>query len=229
MTTATITAQAPTAHTMPPSVLGRLRTFIPTRDTVTFREALAVAERQATALCRLLDPSDEGLDERHLAELPRLHIRRESLPVSGLSHWDGHRWVIVLNSRDTLARQRFTLLHEYKHVVDHGHTQCLYRGNRRQTASEQAELAADYFAGCALVSKRALKSAWGNRMQNPAVLADHFGVSEPAIRVRLAQTGLDREADRAPSARCARPVSTPHQLTQQFRVAPRSSAQRGWS
>ncbi len=218
MTTATITAQALAAPSTTPSVLGRLRLFIPARDTITFGEALAVAERQATALCRLLDPTEDGLDERHLVELPRLHIRRQQLPISGLSHWDGQRWVIVLNGGDSLARQRFTLLHEYKHIIDHGHATRLYRGTRRQTPAVQAEKAADYFAGCALVSKRALKSAWGNRLQQPAALAEHFGVSEDAIRVRLAQTGLDREADHLPSVRCARPVATPNGQAQRFRA-----------
>src|SRR5690554_2113108 len=105
-------------------------------------------------------------------------------------------------------------MHEFKHVIDHGRTHQLYTGDRRTTPHEQAERAADYFAGCALVPRTALKHAWGNGLQHPATLADHFSVSEAAIRVRLDQTGLSREVDLEPAitpprARCQRPVRTP--------------------
>lgn len=203
----------------PLSPLRRLRSYVPIHDRITFGEALAVAEKQATALCRMLDEAGEGLDERHLAELPRLKIFHEDLPVSGLSHWDGTSWVIRLNRRDSLTRQRFTLVHEFKHIVDHGAAARLYRGSRQHQPAEQAELAADYFAGCALVSKAALKRAWGGGLQRPSALADHFGVSEHAIRVRLAQTGLDQAVDREPTPRCARPVGTPFARPQRFRSA----------
>lgn len=207
------------------SVLGRLRSLIPMRDTTTFGEALIVAERQAGVLCRLLDARDDGLTEQHLTGLPRVQVEFADLPVSGMSHWNGQVWVIRIAQSDSLARQRFTLLHEFKHIVDHGHAARLYRGNRAHTAAEQAELAADYFAGCALVPKRLLKSAWGSGLQRPAVLADYFSVSEQAIRVRLAQTGLDRAVDHEPAPRCARPTSTPRGQAQEFRRAFRRSPQ----
>lgn len=80
-------------------------------------------------------------------------------------------------------------------------------------------MAADYFAGCALVSKRDLKRAWGYGIQRPVDLAAHFNVSEPAIRVRLAQTGLDVVSDRKPASRCARPVQGSRAEPQHFRYA----------
>ena len=72
------------------------------------------------------------------------------LPTSGMSHWDGQAWVISLNAADSLTRQRFTLLHEFKHIIDHGHADRLYHDTGRRSAAEQAEQAADYFAGCVL-------------------------------------------------------------------------------
>ena len=84
--------------------------------------------------------------------------------------------------------------------------------------------AADYFAGCTLIPKRDLKRAWGNGIQRTTDLAHCFGVSEPAIRVRLAQTGLSTETDDVPAPRCARPVRTPRGHNQAFRpVHPRYS------
>lgn len=141
------------------------------------------------------------------------------LPISGTSHWNGQCWIIAIARGDSAARQRFTLLHEFKHIVDHGQAARLYAGDRQRSAEAQAEACADYFAGCALVSKRLLKAAWGCRVQRISDLATHFGVSQHAIRVRLAQTGLDAVTDRLPQARCARPIRTPHAQPQRFRLA----------
>ena len=203
------------------SLLKSLRALTPIRD-CTFDEALSVAERQATRLGELvarLDPTADGVDLRHIDGLPRIRVVFERLPIGGMSHWNGREWIIAIAVGDSPARQRFTLLHEFKHVVDHGHTRLLYIGNDRLNSADQAERAADYFAGCALVPRRQLKRAWGNGLQRVPDLASHFGVSEQAMTVRLDQTGLSRVADREPSPRCARPVATAHGSTQRFRVA----------
>lgn len=200
------------------SILGGLRALTPQRET-TFEESLRVAELQATKLLDWLDPLGHGLHDHHLTGLPRITVVYEHLPVSGTSHWNGHRWVIAIAKGDSLARQRFTLLHEFKHIIDHGRTQSLYTGDHRHNRKKQAELAADFFAGCALVPRRLLKAAWGNRLQQISDLAAHFGVSEQAIEVRLSQTGLSRTVDRLPTSRCARPVHTAPSQPQRFRTA----------
>jgi predicted transcriptional regulator len=202
-----------------PSLLSRLRSVSPHRAT-SFDEALRVAELQA---CKLLDAvADDGTTlvnwEQRLST-QRLSVVYEDLPVSGTSHWNGERWIIALNRQESRVRQRFTLLHEYKHIVDHGHVSQLYTGDRRHAPAEQAEVAADYFAGCALVPKRQLKAAWGHRVQQPAALAEHFGVSVAAIEVRLSQTGLNRPVDREPVVRCARPIKTSPLHRQRFQAA----------
>lgn len=206
------------------SPLKHLRSVVPQRS-LDFGEALRVAELQATKLHELV-ATPEGVQEFHLADMPRIRIVRErGIGVSGMSHWTGSCWLITLNADDPIARQRFTMLHEFKHVIDHGYSRTLYTGDRRLSAAEQAERAADYFAGCALVPKRHLKSKWGNGLQSAPALAAHFGVSEPAIRVRLSQTGLSAIADAEPAARCARPVSTPRAYRQRF-YQPRRPSQR---
>ncbi len=139
-----------------------------------------------------------------VSELPRVQVIYAALPVSGSSHWNGSHWVISLNNLEPWTRRRFTLMHEFKHIVDHGQSERLYRGDRRHTPSEQAELAADYFAGCVLLPKRLLKRAWGDGLQRSSALARHFRVSPQAVEVRLNQTGLRLARDR-----CARPVARP--------------------
>ncbi len=208
-----------------PSVLKQLRALIPTRDCEA-AEATTIAERQATRLLGLLGRGGTiGIEA--IAELPRIRVVYEALPVSGMSHWNGRSWIITINRDDPLTRQRFTVLHEFKHIIDHGAAARLYRdtagSSRRATAAEQAEQAADYFAGCALIPRQALKSVWGQGMQRITVLAEHFGVSPAAIEVRLSQTGLDRVRDPDPepvparTPRCARPTRTPLWQAQRFR------------
>lgn len=199
-----------------PSVLKQLRRFTPTCRSE-FASALQVAERQATALIELLGVGIGGIQVAHLQGLPRVEVCYADLSVSGTSHWTGTTWVVSINKGDCKERQRFTLLHEFKHIIDHGSTRQLYTGTRRHTPAEQAELAADYFAGCALVPRRALKAAWGNGIQKPRLLATLFGVSEAALRVRLSQTGLDAPSDKEQSPRCARPIITPRGRPQRFK------------
>lgn len=184
------------ASSAPESVLAALRRLVPERSLLQ-TEALRVAELQATTLRRLTDTVDGVVSDDIVASLPRMHVRYSALPTSGMSYWDRatRRWIIVINGSEPLTRQRFTLLHEFKHILDHGRTDRLY-GADRQASGQRAEQACDYFAGCVLMPKRLLKRAWGQGIQTPAALADHFDVSPRAAEVRLAQTGLGQAPDR---------------------------------
>lgn len=179
----------------PRSVLAALRSLIPSRST-DFDEAKRVAELQANRLLALWDVSDGPVPREIISELPRIRIVYEDLPVSGASEWRNGCWIIVLNRRDSWRRQRFTLMHEFKHIIDYGSANYLYNGDRLHTADEQAELTADYFAGCVLMPKRLLKRAWSDGIQTPVKLARRFQVSAQAADVRLAQTHLNVARDR---------------------------------
>lgn len=183
------------------SVLASLRAVIPARQ-LDFTEAMQIAELQAARLLELSDISDWPVPSTVVTDLPRIVIHQRDLPTSGMSYWNGHAWVIALNATEPATRQRFTLLHEYKHVIDHGATDRLYRGHGRHAADQQAELAADYFAACALMPKRLVKRAWGEGLQRPTMLARSFHVSPRAMDVRLHQLGLVDNRDR-----CAPPSS----------------------
>ena len=187
------------------SVLASLRALIPIRQ-LEFGEGLVIAELQANRLLALFGISDGPVPSDVVTELPRIRLEYRDLPTSGLSYWDGRArsWVICLNAAEPRTRQRFTLLHEYKHIIDHGTTDRLYTGSARQSAEQQAEQAADYFAGCALMPKRLVKRAWGQHVQRPTVLAAFFDVSPRAMDVRLTQLGLTE-----PRARCAPPSTGP--------------------
>jgi Zn-dependent peptidase ImmA (M78 family) len=181
-----------------PSTLMTLRSLVPARP-MCFAEALQLAELQASRLLELSGVCSPAVPEDIVTGLPHIEVLYRRLPTSGLTYWDRvqRTWVIAINGSEPLARQRFTLVHEYKHVVDHFSRGHLYRTTAKKSADQQAEHAADYFAGCVLMPKRLLKAAWGTGIQSPAALAELFEVSERAIEVRLSQIGLNE-----PRARC---------------------------
>ncbi|MGI8761962.1 MAG: ImmA/IrrE family metallo-endopeptidase [Jatrophihabitantaceae bacterium] len=173
-------------------MLSSLRELVPERR-VRFSEALRIAELQATRLHTLLVVETEPVPSEVVTELPRIQIEYRDIPTSGLSYWNGSTWIVAINRWEPRTRQRFTLFHEFKHIIDHGRTKQLYASDR------QAENAADYFAGCALMPRSALKRAWSDLIQRPTVLAGLFDVSPRAITVRLAQVGLTEQQNE----RCA--------------------------
>jgi Zn-dependent peptidase ImmA (M78 family) len=184
------------------SVLARLRSVVPKRA-VSFKEAIRVAEIQASKLLDVLgqDEPDEVPLEL-ITSLPRIRIvADQELPNSGASYWNGQEWIIAVNPDDSRVRQRLTIFHEYKHIVDHGYSHLLYTGSRSADANRQAEQVADYFAGCVLASRRMLKRAWGEGVQRPDRLARLFGISEVAVRVRLDQVGLTDRGERCDPTR----------------------------
>lgn len=194
------------------SVLATLRALIPNREVRSHSEAKRVAEHQAIRLLELHGIEDGPVPVEIIADLPKIEIEMVDAPVSGASFWNGNNWIIQLNKHESYSRQRFTLAHEYKHIVDHNRADALYIGNRDASPSEQAEQAADYFAGCLLVPKKLLKRAYYGGMQRTADLAAHFQVSEAAMTVRLRQTGIAE-----PIPRCT-PESAPFSRSWQHRV-----------
>ena len=204
------------------SVLAALRSVVPTRE-VSFTEAKRVAELQANRLLARFDITNGPVPSEIVTELRRVHVIYETLPVSGTSHWSGTHWIITLNKREAWVRQRFTLMHEFKHIIDHGHADRLYTGSRRHTANEQAELVADYFAACVLMPKRALKAAWVQGIQTPLKLGREFQVSTMAAEVRLSQTGLNVDCDPIPQPPLGR-IARGRQPMYQRQLAPQGAS-----
>lgn len=212
-----------------PSVLSTLRALLPTRPLQLF-EALRIAELQAN---RLLDLSgsrgDLPVPSDIVTTLPRILVDYDAaMPVSGASDWDSTRrcWVITLNALEPETRQRFSLFHEYKHIIDHDAPGLLITGPRRTYFGlPPEEYLAEYFAGCALMPKRLVKRAWGDGIQRAADLAELCDVSERAMAVRLAQLNLTE-----PTPRCTGPMTTarrPHFRAK--RGAYRRQLSRNWS
>jgi Zn-dependent peptidase ImmA (M78 family) len=166
-------------------------------------ETFRLAELQANRLLEHFEIRTLAVPEELVGELPRIRIEYEpNLPISGSAHWNGRYWVITLSADEPAVRQRFSLMHEFKHVLDHTTKQYLYGDRPHQTAAEQAERVADYFAACLLMPKRVIKSLWYQGQQNIGQLAQTLQVSPAALRYRLNQLGLTD-----PPPRCHRPTN----------------------
>lgn len=167
----------------PRSDLQALRSLAPNRP-LTWTEEQAVAARQANRLRQRHGLTNTPtFDDDIIVNQPRLRAETDLfMTMAGSSHWAGGHWKILVNALDHPYRQRFTLAHEYKHIIDHG----------RSINPDFEERICDYFAACLLMPKRLVIGAWtrGHVERNIVAMADTFGVSRPAMSYRLSQLGL---------------------------------------
>ena len=182
-------------------VLAMLRSLVPKRP-LTGYETLRIAELQANRLLRHFQIETDAVPEEIVSSLPRIRVARElGWPVSGAAHWNTRHWIITLCADEHPLRQRFSLMHEFKHVLDHTTKQFLYHDTPHQSADEQAERTADYFAACLLMPKRVVKRVWCQGPQDITRLATRLRVSPAALRYRLDQIGLTEKPERCGAAR----------------------------
>lgn len=181
----------------PRTVLQKLRVFVPARP-LAHHEAQVIAERQATRLLALLEEREPPVDIGLIAELPRIEVRvvpnRDIGGLSGMSQWlkKESRWLIAVNRDDSQTRRRFTLGHEFKHVIDNPFINVLYPESEdgRTSADEQAERMCDYFSACLLMPRAWVKRDFARGVQQTDLLAARFNVSPAAMDRRLQDLGL---------------------------------------
>lgn len=185
------------------TVIEQVRDLMP-RRALSLTEAYSVAEHQAYKLLDLLDIKAPHVTYDQLLSLPNIEIQLEPNyrmdHFSGLSRFSKGRWLIVVDKNDVHGRRRYTLAHEFKHVIDHSLDKLAYqRLGYGDEAHHQAHIEAicQHFAACFLMPKTWVKRSWANGIQDVYDLASLFQVSVTAMDVRLRQMGLlDDEADR---------------------------------
>lgn len=174
------------------TLLGELRRLVPMRP-LTLAEGLGLAEIQASVLLADGEIIQPPVPETVVTDFPRVRVTREGrLPISGASHWSAGVWAIVVNADEPKVRQRFTMAHELKHVLDAVHTPALlYPAVGDVDSGQRAEQACDFFAACLLMPRPWIKRSYCNeRIQDPIALARRFVVSQVAMRRRLVALGL---------------------------------------
>jgi len=129
-------------------------------------------------LLGILDQYEPPVDEGLIGELPRVEVRVVSNAaiggLSGLTHWDRTKahWLIAINRDDSRTRPRFSLGHEFKHVLDRHHDEVLYpKRLYGDDAEKVAEQMCDFFAACFLAPRPWVKRLWAQGMQDAGELA----------------------------------------------------------
>jgi predicted transcriptional regulator len=186
---------------MQPDVIARLRDVMPARP-LGFHEALRLAEQQAWLLLELTETTLPAVPERIITALPKMEVRRMApFPSSGASHWSRGKWRVAINATEPITRQRFSLAHEFKHILDHRDLDLLYAAFPERERDQMIERVCDYFAGCLLMPRAWVVATHASGTRHPMDLAQVFGVSPTAMGVRLSQIGLARPVPRCGSIR----------------------------
>lgn len=196
------------------TVLSTMRALVPNRR-LTNGESLRLAELQANKLLEHFGIAGPKVPSELITELPRIVVRYEhGIPMSGSAHWENGLWIVTLNADEPYTRQRFSLMHEFKHVLDHTTRGRLYGDTAEDDkAAERSERAADHFAACLLMPKRWLKGTWFADGQNLVTTATRLHVSTRALSVRLWHLGIGQD-----NPRCARPPRPTKQIDRYFRL-----------
>lgn len=182
-----------------PSVVAELRAVCPHRP-LTFGEGLRVAELQANRLLEAAEIREPAVPDSVVSDLPRVSVERVGrIPVSGSVRWSKGLWMIALNRHEPTVRQRFSLAHELKHVLDAPFGDTLYPDWRGLSADARTEQVANHFAACLLMPKVWVRRAYFNQgLTSLPRIAARFEVSQTAMRYRLESLGLIQ-----PIVRCA--------------------------
>jgi Zn-dependent peptidase ImmA (M78 family) len=174
------------------SLLGKVRSVVPMRP-LTLAEGFGVAEIQAQLVLDAGEFVKAPVPETVVTEFPRVRVTRESrLPISGASHWSAGVWAIVVNADEPFVRQRFTMAHELKHILDAVHSPAmLYPAVGALDSDRRTEQVCDFFAACLLMPRPLVKRTYcEDGVQDPGALARRFNVSQVAMRRRLVALGL---------------------------------------
>ena len=172
-------------------MINALQKLVPRRP-LNLDEALAIAEKQAHRLRRQIGVSGPAISDHQLKSIPGVIVESvANLSVSGATRKIGGIWIVLTDRSEAPVRQRFTIAHEIKHILDDR----AFRNPRRSSVQThqpgwRAERICDYFAACLLMPRMWIKRAWTTGIQTEPALAELFNVSTTAIRLRLQQIGL---------------------------------------
>jgi predicted transcriptional regulator len=172
------------------NIISILRQLLPDRA-MTWSEAHSVAERQATLLLQLVHATEPPVPQFVISNLPGVMVDwRPDWPTDAMSFKTDSFWRIVIRSNDVVPRQRFSLAHEFKHVLDDPVIDRMSQHLPVERRNERAERLCNYFAACFLMPRGWIKRDWCSGHQKLRELARRYYVSEEAMSTRLSELGL---------------------------------------
>lgn len=185
------------------NIIHNLRQLTPVRP-LSLSDAYAIAELQASKLLELRGVRAPGaVDLLWIRDVPRVRIiprpRHEMPTLAGFTQWEDGQYKIFVNKNAGLGRRRFTLAHEFGHVINWNAKKVIYANLGHGDSAKrdrQIEQVTDHFAACLLMPRRYVKQAWTMGIQDIEALAELFRVSTEAMRVRLTYLGLLEDVER---------------------------------
>ena len=177
-------------------LISDLRNLAPNRP-LSYGESLQVARLQAARMRKALGVNSPEINLRWL-------IGQKAVPVhfvpshelnedSGLTtDLIDERLQIFINEGEPPIRQRFSLLHELKHVLDFPHAKTLHMrlgSGDSERKAQMIEWIANDFAAHALMPTPLVKRIW-HRTQDVRLAASFFDVSTEAMTTRLTKLGI---------------------------------------
>lgn len=178
-------------------LIDQLRALTPNRP-LSFSESLNLASNQSFHVRLWLEAGDARINLAWLLnqravpvhQVPRYKLGENN---SGLTTDEvAGRMRMFINQNEPHVRQRFTLAHEFKHVIDFHVGDRLYArlgsGNAKRH-HDQVEAICNHFAATLLMPTGLFKSAWF-RTQDIALIANLFHVSHEAVSTRLDKLGM---------------------------------------
>jgi IrrE N-terminal-like domain len=181
------------------SIIRDLRSIRPTRPYADKNEAFAVAEEQAGELLKYFGITEPEVDVSLITQLPRIEVEVDAdlaeYRLYGMTSWDRGRWLVRISKGARVASRRFTLAHEFKHILDDPTLKSAYSKlgideyDRKAIIEEVCEYFADSFLMPRLMVARAVRAD----VRNVARLAALFGVLQSDMERRLQDLGLKIE------------------------------------
>jgi len=166
--------------------LAALRLRLPDQP-ATLEKLLEIAADLAGSFRHLSRVTGDRLPTRSLTDQPVVRIKDTGLPVTGFSYWDpaARQWVIALNDDESHALRRFTMFHEFGHIIWHGWEHLLFPGMPPADFEQLAEQAADFFAAEVLMPRANVERLVAEGITDVAALAKQFDVSRSIMRWQL--------------------------------------------
>lgn len=189
-----------TAFPLPPAVdsdvadssdaIERLRQLA-RHGAMSWTEVHSIAERQAALLLDLWRIEGPPVPQFVIASVPGVLVDyRRDWPTSGMSVQARSHWQIVIRADEPRWRQRFSLAHEFKHILDDPICERMSMHLPKEQRQERAEALCNFFAACLLMPRPWVKHDWCGGIQNVRELARRYYVSEEAMTTRLSELGL---------------------------------------
>ncbi|MFJ9629016.1 ImmA/IrrE family metallo-endopeptidase [Streptomyces sp. NPDC101175] len=175
------------------ALIDELRALAPSKP-LTYGESLAVAREQAARLREAVEATEPDIDLVWLVDQTAVpvhfapsHELQEN--ASGLTtDLIGGKLQMFINQGEPPLRQRFSLLHEFKHVLDFKDAKTLHAklGTGDDALKHNMiEWIANEFAGQVLMPLDHVKRIWRKTGNDLALSASFFNVSREAMRTRL--------------------------------------------